>query len=459
MSEQVMRAKNDKRSSRRPLAGWFVVSIALAVGLSACGKGDDAGGAQQEQRVPAGYITMKASDVGLMNELPGRLQAYRVADVRARVPGVLQRRLFTEGSDVKAGQRLFQIDDAPYRAALQTAQATLTQAQASLMQTKAQAERYKPLVAVNAVSKQDYDNALAAQKTSEANINAANAAITTARIDLGYAAVTSPISGRIGQALVTEGALVGQGDVTLLAVVQQIDPLYVNFTQSATDVIKLQQDVRSGQYKVAGDGSIPITVVLSDGTVYEHQGKLLFTDLTVDETTGQVTLRATLPNPDKLLLPGLYVRVQLDQVQVEHAYLVPQQAVTRSAVGDSVYVINADDTVAPRKVVVSGRSGQNWVVTAGLQDGDRVMVDGFQNWQMKMQQAMQQQAKTGHADPVHVNPVPTDSKGEAQAPGAAQAAEQPNATTVERGQEPAAAPAAANQGAAAGEAAQPAQQV
>lgn len=400
-------------------AKWLFIPIVLALALTACDQGKPQGGPGASAPPPpsVGYVVAQAQNIGLASELPGRLEASRVADVRARVAGVIERRIFAEGSDVKAGQALYQIDNAPYRANLQSAQAQLAQAQASLMQTKAQVERYKPLVAVNAISKLDYDNALAAQKASEANVAAAQAAITTAKINLGYAAVTSPISGRIGRALVTEGALVGQGDVTQLAVVQQIDPLYVNFTQSATDVIKLQQDVRSGHYRAASDGSIPISVVLDDGTVYEQKGSLVFTDLTVDKTSGQVTLRATLPNPDKLLLPGLYVRVRLEQVQAENAFLVPQQAVTRNQTGDSLFVITPENTVVPRQVTVGGRNGTNWVVIDGLNEGDRVMVDGFQKWQMTMQRAMQQHAASGAQGmpAVVVNPVLFGSEKDAAA--------------------------------------------
>ena len=420
MSAQEVQTINDKNSRRsRKGPGAFLMAVAVALTLTACDKGAE-NGPGQGQSMPApqvGYVTVKAENVGITNELPGRLEAYRVADVRARVAGVLERRMFEEGSDVKANQQLFQIDDAPYRASLQSAQAQLAQAEANLMQTRSQAERYRPLVEVNAVSRQDYDNAVAAQKASEANIAAARAAITTARINLGYAAVKSPIDGRIGRALVTEGALVGQGNATELAVVQQIDPMYVNFTQPAVDTIRLQQAIRSGSYKSAGaDGSVPITVVLDDGTVYPQEGRLLFTDLTVDETTGQVTLRATLPNPDKLLLPGLYVRVRLEQVQVENAFLVPQQAVTRTTSGDSLYVINAENVVEPRKVTITGRNGTNWIVTEGLSDGDRVMVDGFQKWQMAMQGAMQQAAASGQqgVPAVPVNPVPVSSNGTAE---------------------------------------------
>ncbi|MFT4191934.1 MAG: efflux RND transporter periplasmic adaptor subunit [Comamonas sp.] len=369
------------RVSGRRVPAWRWAAVTVAAVLAAgCGKqGADAAGQQAAPPPPqVGVVTVTPGTVGLQTELPGRLEASRVAEVRARAAGILQKRLFREGSEVKAGQPLFQIDNAPYRAALESAQASVAQAEATLAQNKAQAERYKPLVAVNAISRQDYDNAVAAQKSAEANVAVARASVTTARINLGYATVTAPIAGRIGRALVTEGALVGQSDVTQLATVQQIDPLYVNFTQSASDALKLQRGVASGQYKKSADGSTPVRVVLDDGSEFGQVGKLLFTDLTVDATSGQVTLRAELPNPERLLLPGMYVRVKLEQAQVDNAVLLPQQAVTRSASGDVVKVVGADHQLENRPVKLGPAQGSNWVVLEGLKAGEQVMVDGFQ---------------------------------------------------------------------------------
>ena len=325
-----------------------------------------------------GVVTVTPGDVGLVTELPGRLEASRVAQVRARAAGILQKRLFREGSDVQAGQALFEIDASPYQAAYASAQAAQARAEANLMQATAQAERYKPLAAAQAVSQQDYVNALAAQKQAEADVASAKAAVQNARINLGYASVTAPISGRIGRALVTEGALVGQGEATPLAVVQQIDPLYVNFTQSAGEVMKLRNALESGQLKRAGTQAASVRVVLEDGTEYPRAGKLLFSDLTVDTTTGQVSLRAELPNPGGTLLPGLYVRVRLEQAQASNAITLPQQAVTRSPQGDSVMVVSADGKVQPRPVTVGGQQGGQWVILDGLKTGEQVMVDGFQ---------------------------------------------------------------------------------
>ncbi|MEH3085604.1 MAG: efflux RND transporter periplasmic adaptor subunit [Xylophilus ampelinus] len=385
-------APSSPRASRAPArsgaAGrfrWTLGALAVAAALSACGKKEAAPGpGAGAQRPPAevGVVTVALGNVGLFTELPGRVEAFRVAQVRARAAGILQKRLFREGSDVKAGQPLYQVDPAPYAATLQSSQATLARAEANLASAKALADRYKPLVEVNAISQQEYVNAQAAQKQALADVAAGRAAVQTAQINLGYASITAPISGRIGRTLVTEGALVGQGEATQLAVIQQIDPVYVNFTQSANDALKLRDAMQRGQLKkVPGSNAASVTIVMEDGTAYERAGKLLFTDLTVDPTSGQITLRAEVPNPGGVLLPGLYVRVRLEQAQVQDAVLLPQQAVTRSDQGDTVMVVGADGKVSPRKVTVGSGKDGNWVVTSGLQNGEQVMVDGFQKLQ------------------------------------------------------------------------------
>ena len=365
-----------------------IVAAAVVLVLAACSKGDApagpggaGGGAPPAPEV--GVVVAAPTDVGLVTELPGRLEASRVAQVRARASGILLKREFREGSDVKAGQLLFRIDPAPLVAAAQNAQATLARAEANAVQAKALADRYKPLVEANAVSKQEYATAVASQKTAEADVAAGRAAVQTAKINLGYADVTSPIAGRIGRALVTEGALVGQGDATELAVVQQINPMYVNFTQSASDVLKLRRALAAGQYKRAnGEEAASVNVVLEDGTDYALPGKLLFSDLTVDSTTGQVTLRAEVPNPKGELLPGLYVRVRLEQAQATNAITVPQQAVTRTQQGDTLSVVSADGKISQRTVKISAAKDNQWVVLDGLKAGEQVMVDGFQKLQM-----------------------------------------------------------------------------
>ena len=286
--------------------GWFFSShwrllwtvCALATPLAGCGPGSAPPPANTPPPVEVGVVTVTATTVGLQTELPGRTEASRVAQVRARVAGILQQQLFREGSEVKANQALFQIDAAPYAAALASAQAVAARAQANLMQAQAQAERYKPLLEANAISQQDYISAVAAQKQAEADVAAGKAAVQLAQINLGYASVNSPISGRIGRALVTEGALVGQGEATQLALVQQIDPMYVNVTQPVSDVLRLRGAIASGQLKTAGDkASAAVRIVLDDGSVYPLPARLLFSDLSVDPSSGQITLRAEVPNP------------------------------------------------------------------------------------------------------------------------------------------------------------------
>ncbi|PTT33997.1 efflux transporter periplasmic adaptor subunit [Acidovorax sp. HMWF018] len=370
--------------TRRVLSLAAISAAVLLV--SACGKADGqtaGAGGPKPPPVEVGVVTATPGDVGLITELPGRVEASRVAQVRARAAGILQQRVFKEGSDVKAGQVLFRIDPAPYAAAAESARASLAKAQANLAQASAQTERYRPLVAANAISKQDFVNAEAAEKQAQADVAAAKAAVRTADINLSYASVTSPISGRIGRALVTEGALVGQGEATALAVVQQIDPVYVNFTQSAGDVFQLRRAMESGQFKRAGGSqAASVKLVLSDGSEYAQAGKLLFTDLSVDSTTGQVTLRAEVPNPKGELLPGLYLRVRIEQAQASNAITLPQQAVTRTQQGDTVSVVGEDGKVSQRTVKISAAQNNRWVVLDGLKAGEKVMVDGFQKLQM-----------------------------------------------------------------------------
>jgi membrane fusion protein (multidrug efflux system) len=360
------------------LKAWLLV-IGFAVLLAGCGeKPQQAPAASAPPPPEVGVVTVELGPVPLTTELPGRLEASRVAQVRARVAGIIEKRLFEEGSDVKAGQPLFQIADAPYKARLESARATLARAQANENQAATLVRRYRPLLEANAVSRQDYDNAVAALKLAQADVAVAKAGVETAEIDLGYALVTAPIDGRIGRALVTEGALVGQGEVTALAVVQQIDPIYVNFTQSNAEVLRLRKALASGELKRADSESAEVRILLEDGSVYDKPGRLLFADLTVDPTSGQVTLRAIVPNPDRLLLPGMYVRVRLEQAQAANGVVLPQQAVTRSNQGDTVMVVGPDGKVSPREVQLGPAQGNGWVVLGGLRQGEQVMVDGFQ---------------------------------------------------------------------------------
>jgi len=358
---------------------WSASALGLSLFLVACGQSaPPAGPAGAMPPAQVGVVTVTPGDVGLVTELPGRLEASRVAQVRARAAGILQKRLFTEGSDVRADQALFQIDASAYEAMLSSAQASVAKAEANLMQASAQAERFKPLIEAKAISQQDYINAQAAQKLAEADLAMARAAVQSARINVGYAHITAPISGRIGRAMVTEGALVGQGEATQLAVIQQINPMYVNFTQSASEVMKLRRAMATGQLKRAGDQAASVRLVLEDGSEYARAGKLLFSDLTVDSTSGQITLRAEIPNPQGTLLPGLFVRVRLEQAQASNAITLPQQAVSRSPQGDSVMVVATDGKVTPRLVKVGAQQNGQWVILSGLQAGEQVMIDGFQ---------------------------------------------------------------------------------
>ena len=355
---------------------------AAVLAITACQPGATSAPAAAAAQAPppeVGVVTVTPRAIGLTSELPGRLEASRVAQVRARVAGIVQRRLFREGADVKAGQALFEIDAAPYRASLASAQAALARSQANLTQAAAQAERFKPLIEANAISQQDFLNAVAAHKQAQADVAAGMAALSTAQINLSYASVVAPISGRIGRALVTEGALVGQGEATPLAVVQQVNPMFVNLTQSTAELLRLRRAVESGKVsQAAGKGAAAIKLILEDGSAYGPTGRLLFSDLTVDATSGQVTLRAEVPNPQGTLLPGMYVRARIEQAQADDAMLLPQQAVTRSPQGDSVWVVGADATAAPRPVKVGGPVDGQWVVLEGLRSGEQVMVDGFQ---------------------------------------------------------------------------------
>ncbi len=354
--------------------------LAVVTLLSACGAKSGAsaaaGGAPPPPEV--GVVTVEPTSVALQTELPGRVEPVRIAQVRARVNGVVLKRLFREGSEVKAGQALFQIDPAPYQAALASAQAALSKAQANLTQASAQAERYKPLVEANAVSKQEYINVVASQKQAEADVAAAKAAVQTARINLDYTNVEAPIAGRIGRALVTEGALVSQAEATHLATIQQTRTVYVNFTQSASDLLQLRRASGVKQVRAGGEKTVPVRIVLEDGSELEHSGKLLFSDLTVDPTSGQITLRAEVPNQEGLLLPGQYVRVRLSQAIVPDGILLPQQAVKRTGQGDSVIVVGADGKPSTRSVKVGSAQDNQWVVLEGLKAGEQVIVDGFQ---------------------------------------------------------------------------------
>ena len=348
----------------------------LALLLGGCGKHAPPAPPAPPQ---VGVVMAHSQVVPLTRDLVGRLSATRSADVRARVAGVLLKRLYTEGSDVKAGQTLFQIDPAPLRAALDGAEASLAQAQANAINAHVTAQRTRDLITSGLVSRSDLDNAEAAERSTAAAVQQAKAAVSSARINLSYATVTAPIAGRAGQQGVTEGALVGQSTATLLTTVDQIDPIYVNFDQPAIDIERLRRAQRSGSVTVARENQVSVQLTLPDGTPYAHAGTLDFTDISVDPTTGAVALRGIIPNPEHQLLPGMFVAVRLISGAVNHGFLVPQAALQRDANGPYVLVAGTDDKVIQKRVVTETLSGPDWVVTAGLADGDRMIASGTQN--------------------------------------------------------------------------------
>ena len=327
--------------------------------------------AQQQKPPPAKVMVVKPQTVIVTENLPARLEASREAVIQPQVSGIVQKRLFEEGSLVRAGQQLYQIDDAVYQANLQSAKAQLSLAQANKALAQSTANRYAPLVKEKAVSRQTYDQALTEVKVASANIMVAEAAIKQAEINVQYAKVLAPISGVIGKSNVSEGALVAPGSTANMAKIQQLDPLYVNITQSAANLMRIKKEFQSGALKGV-DFTVQIT--LDDGTPYPHKGRMLFADQTVDASTGELLLRAEVPNPDGMLLPGLYVRADIPQSQFHNAYLVPQSAVTRGKT-DTLRVVAEDGTFAPREVKIAGSQKNQWIITGGLKPGEMVMVD------------------------------------------------------------------------------------
>ena len=382
-----------------------VLTLAMVAAMTACKPKQQ----QQQGGLPVvSVIAVQPETVKLDTVLTGRLEASRTAEVRARVQGVVLKRLFEEGSQVKQGQPLFLIDDAPYRATKASAQAVFDKARADM-------NRMKPLMEAGAISRQEWDAIVQGYQVAKSNLETAN-------INFSYAHVTAPISGRIGRAEVSEGALVSPNAATLMATIHQDNPLYINFTQSADEVMKMRRDIAAGKI-TAIDGEIPVRVFLNDGTEYEHAGKLLFTDPTVNATTGQVSLRAAIPNPDNVLFPGLFVSVEIANTEIPNAIVLPQQAVTRGQT-DLVMIVNADGTYAPRPVVVSGQQGNNWIITGGLNQGDQVIIDGMAV--VQMMGAKQVQTKPWGVDMPPAG-MPPQGQGEQQG--------QPeNANPAEQGQ-------------------------
>jgi membrane fusion protein, multidrug efflux system len=327
-------------------------------------------------------LTLVTKPVSLVTELPGRTVAFRIAEVRPQVNGVVLKRLFTEGSQVKAGQQLYLIDPAPFEASLQSAQASLARAQATATSTQLLAQRYKPLAEARAVSRQDYDNAVASQDQAAADVASAKAAVETARINLAYTKVLAPISGRTGRSSVTEGALVAANQATALLVIQQLDPIYVDVTQSSAVLLRLQRALAAGRLKAAGDSAAETKLLLEDGTPYAERGKLQFSEVTVDSGTGSITLRAVFPNPQNTLLPGMFVREQLEEGVDEHGLLVPQRAVAHNAKGEAtVTVVDAENKPVIHVIKTDRAIGDQWLVSEGVAAGDKIIILGIQGVQ------------------------------------------------------------------------------
>jgi membrane fusion protein, multidrug efflux system len=347
--------------------------------LNCCGQQPTSGGPPQGVAPEVAVVVIQPERVAITTELAGRTSAYLVAEVRPQVSGIIKERLFNEGGDVKAGSVLYQIDPAIYQAAYASAKAALARTEANLTPTRLKAERYKELVAIKAVSQQDYDDIAAALKQAEADIEASRAAMETARINLAYTRVTAPISGRIGKSSVTTGALVTASQGAALATIQQLDPVYVDVTQSSANLLRLKQSIASGRIKSDSANQAKVKLLLEDGTAYPLEGILKFSDVTVDPGTGSFTLRTVFPNPKHILLPGMYVRAILEEGVNEQAILVPQQGVTRDQKGNAIaMVVDNSDKVEQRTLKIDRAIGDKWLVSEGLKPGDRLILEGLQ---------------------------------------------------------------------------------
>ncbi len=357
-----------------------LILIFFLIAFAGCGHKE--GDSKQAGGFPApevGVVTVSSEKLPMTTELPGRIEALRVAEVRARATGIILKRMFTEGSDVNAGDVLFQIDPSPLQASYDNAQANFAKAQATLTQAQSRANRYKALVDVNAVSKQEYDDANASVLQAQAEIQSAQADKEMASLNLGYATVTAPISGRIGTAKVTEGTLVSQNEATPMATIQQLDPIYFDFTQSSTDILRLRRSFDQGLLQSVAPGQAKVTLLLEDGTTYAYPGKLLFSDITVNPATGMIALRAEFPNAEHILLPGMFARAQFEQAINTEATTVPQRGVFLGPNGTAtVMVVAAEDKVESRTIKLSSAVGDKWIVSEGLKAGDRVIVEGLQ---------------------------------------------------------------------------------
>jgi membrane fusion protein (multidrug efflux system) len=354
--------------------------LLLVAGLAGCDdKPKQAGGPPPAQKAAVTVVTVKAQPVSLTTDLPGRLTAFRVAEVRPQVGGVILKRAFTEGDVVQAGQLLYQIDPAPYQASVASAEATLQHALASVKTAQATVGRYRPLSAAQAISKQDLDNAVGTLQQNEADVASAKAALQTANINLAYTRVTAPITGRTSRSSVTEGALVTASQTNTLVTVTQLNPIYVDIVQPSTTLLRLKREMAAGQLKTDGNDQAVVKIILEDGTVYDQPGKLQFSEVQVDQTTGAVALRAIVPNDAGLLLPGMFVRGQIEEGVRQNGILAPQQGVTHNQRGEpTALVVGADDKVELRVLKTDRAIGTDWLVSDGLKPGDRVIIEGVQ---------------------------------------------------------------------------------
>jgi len=368
-------SRNGYEPSKRPLAWTALASFLLVAGCQS-------GTGRQTAPAPVPEVaTVKVSmeSVALTTELPGRTSAYLVAEIRPQVNGIIQKRLFAEGSHVRAGQVLYQIDPAPFQAALENAEAAVAKAEANLHATRSRAERFKELLPEQAVSRQDYDDAAAALKQTEADIRYWKAMARTARINLGYTRITAPVSGRIGKSNVTEGALVTAQQPAPLSIIQQLDPVYVDVPQSTTELLRLKRSLEGGSLNQGGANQKKVKLLLEDGSAYPSAGALQFQDVTVDPSTASVILRVVFPNPNNVLLPGMFVRAVVQEGVKEGAILIPQQGVSRDPKGNPLaLVVDAGEKVSQRMLTLDRAIGDKWLVTAGLASGDRVIVEGMQ---------------------------------------------------------------------------------
>ncbi|WP_095163286.1 efflux RND transporter periplasmic adaptor subunit [Pseudomonas sp. Irchel 3F5] len=356
----------------------LVPLLFITVALSAC---DDKSPAEEKAPPSAVKVeTVRVQPLAITTELNGRILAPRTAEVRARVAGVVLKRVYREGSDVKQGDVLFRIDPAPFQADYDSARASLARAEATLFQARLQDQRYRELIGINAISRQEHDNARAAFLQADADVAAAKAALERAKLNLGYATVTAPISGRIGRALVTEGALVGQNETTPLATIQQLNPIHADVTQSTRELNALRRALRAGELQQVGQDQASATLIQDDGTPYPLPGKLLFSDISVDPSTGQITLRSEFPNPDLDLLPGSFIRVRLEQAVNQQGISVPQRAILRDSAGlPKVLLVDGEQRISERSVVLGSVQNDRWIVSEGLTPGDRVVVEGLQH--------------------------------------------------------------------------------